>query len=1261
MKAIALCTALALGLTSRSPAVQTAFWRPYTPDQYTYALMHFDADGPTKAEGKCSAGETVGQVTFEQEGRFGGALRLDGQGALGFLPSEVFPGSRISIEAWVKMTRYPEQEACVVFKPAIVDASAQYDPQVDRAHGFALTVDAKGAVHFQVTNTFYGYTIRTSSPDGVVPLNQWVHLAGGSGGLGSFRRVYVDGCELAAIAVEWGQGLWGEEKEATPIYIGSNDKGTAGFSGLIDEIRIHTAILKLWEPEDLTWAKGLEAQPVPTGQPYFLEGHTPTCALPLDGSPQPLQSRIAGLKVEGDGGAFGPAIRGQGVRGPLTISADRLADLHEGSLEFWFQPVGVTNYTDFCAGFMTMEPANLYIYNTGVITGGILPLSLYFYRDGKPVFASDGLGTELHEGAWYHVVIAWKDKDITLYVNGKEAGRSVTASMVIGENATCRRIAFAPTCQVDELYLYEKALTGEEAANCYFRYRDPTQLKPVKQLSVKINAGYLPSSNLICYTLTPQVPQEQIARVKLTLTNEKAETLLTEQVPFATTEQEVQLPDLPDGLYTLAVSTLDAAGKGQEGELFSFERRRFPWERNKLGITDTVYPPFQPIAVDGRRVKIVLREYEMNEFGLWSKVIAQGRDLLAAPMSLHFETSAGEGQWQSAKGAFTTRSPSLAVYSADASASALKVKMTSEIEVDGCMKVTMDLLPGARPEEIRKLWLDIPLRAAETSLFHEVTDGLRSNYSGATPQGTGVVWDGTKAARYNTWQNSFVCYLWLGGEERGLAWFAENDQGWLTEGKGSKAPIQEIIREGDRVILRVYFCNTPTTLAKPTRLVFGLQASPTKPMPEGWRTKLADIPGGLPVVPWGGLHCAYQTPYHDDWSIVDKIVEARATGKVDTTWFEAYAKQHDPPAAFGNWPWLSSVVWFANRCATLGPDKPITCYQEEMAASAVRPEWRVFQDEWRPEAVASGRACPDESVFRQGREVSPRAGTTFSDSYRDFGVYVANEWLKRGVSLYWDNTFPHVSWNPGTTAAYVTETGDIQPCIIIWNQRKYQKRVWNLLQYWRTQREEPLEWVLHMTNTLLLPVHTWGTADLDHELSSGKPFAPDWLRTETIGRQIGNYGLSLYAVSGDKNQLVTTLPDDARDRIEWGMRVVHEIQHGGKLEHFLSDFGYGSDAVQVSNYWAEKPPLAVSNDTVKWIALYRPTDTRLLVVLASWSDQPEEATLTISDRLAGLDRAAARMTDAETGDAIQPEAPGVFKLALPAPYGVRILSIQGGP
>jgi len=71
----------------------------------------------------------------------------------------------------------------------------------------------------------------------------------------------------------------------------------------------------------------------------------------------------------------------------------------------------------------------------------------------------------------------------------------------------------------------------------------------------------------------------------------------------------------------------------------------------------------------------------------------------------------------------------------------MRVRTRGAIEVDGCMKVEMHLLPGEHPAEIQRLWLEIPLRAETAPLMHTVTAGLRQNYSGALPSGTGVVWD----------------------------------------------------------------------------------------------------------------------------------------------------------------------------------------------------------------------------------------------------------------------------------------------------------------------------------------------------------------------------------------------------------------------------------------------------------------------------------------------------------------------------------------
>jgi hypothetical protein len=227
--------------------------------------------------------------------------------------------------------------------------------------------------------------------------------------------------------------------------------------------------------------------------------------------------------------------------------------------------------------------------------------------------------------------------------------------------------------------------------------------------------------------------------------------------------------------------------------------------------------------------------------------------------------------------------------------------------------------------------------------------------------------------------------------------------------------------------------------------------------------------------------------------------------------------------------------------------------------------------------------------------------------------------------------------------------------MIIWNHREYTKRAWHLLQYWRRQRSEPLEFTLHMTNTLLLPVHTWGTVNLDHELGAKRPFRPEWLMTETIGRQVGSLPLSLYAVAGSENEIVKSLPAEQRERIEWGLRAVHEIQRSGPQEERLTDFGYGKEEVTVHNYWDDRPVLTVEPATVKWLVLAKPESGEAMVVLTNWSESAVTARVKVDPAQLHLD--AAQVTDHESGASLAESVTSTIKVDLPGPWGNRILSL----
>ena len=415
----------------------------------------------------------------------------------------------------------------------------------------------------------------------------------------------------------------------------------------------------------------------------------------------------------------------------------------------------------------------------------------------------------------------------------------------------------------------------------------------------------------------------------------KAEILLDAKKAGAA---EVSLPKLPEGRYELKLTAFGASLEATK----QFVRRTFPWERNSLGITDQVYPPFEPLAVSGNEVRVVGRLYSMNELGLWDRVQSQGHDLLAAPITLRCETASGRAPWKSPGGRFRQTGGSAAVFVASAESQAVSVRTTSTIEFDGCMKVEMDLTPVAGGPAVRRLWLEVPLADKEVPLFFPQLSGCRENYAGPTPRGGKIVWQPRATEWMNfparTWKaeagpedgviwtprtcydRDFAYYIWLGGAERGLAWFAENDRGYVVDPRGDA---ETVSREGGKVVLRVYLVNREA-LDGPRHVVFGLQASPTKPLPKDWRRNVAVPIHSGPCMGVGGYMCADKYPADYDFTVVNRVLDARRTGAVDEAFFRAKDKtrSHQPALTHGRDPWLD---------ATLG--------EARIAQMYTRPDW----------------------------------------------------------------------------------------------------------------------------------------------------------------------------------------------------------------------------------------------------------------------------------------------------------------------------------
>lgn len=168
-----------------------------------------------------------------------------------------------------------------------------------------------------------------------------------------------------------------------------------------------------------------------------------------------------------------------------------------------------------------------------------------------------------------------------------------------------------------------------------------------------------------------------------------------------------------------------------------------------------------------------------------------------------------------------------------------------------------------RPVELRSLRLEIPRRADTARYLHA----------------TRFTW-GEQVSRELTqiggeWTSSFMPYVWLGDEERGLAWCCESEQGWQVT---DQSRALEVRHAGDTTLLIVTVLDHAETVTSPITLRFGLQAAPVKPVSFEWRARArlyhsqADYSMAVPdadgKIPLDALRAAgvRTLVFHDMWT-----------------------------------------------------------------------------------------------------------------------------------------------------------------------------------------------------------------------------------------------------------------------------------------------------------------------------------------------------------------------------------------------------------
>lgn len=713
-----------------------------------------------------------------------------------------------------------------------------------------------------------------------------------------------------------------------------------------------------------------------------------------------------------------------------------------------------------------------------------------------------------------------------------------------------------------------------------------------------------------------------------------------------------QLPPLKEGIYEVEASPV-VGGKNYPAERASFEKKgKFEWEGNNLGISDEIIPPFTSIQVKGDSVNVILREMEMNGFGLWKQVKSRGQKILSGPMLMEVESGGKNLSWISGTSKLVDRNREKAVFESRSENDFFMLKTKSTIEYDGFMKIEMDMVPKSE-KEIDRFSMVVPMPAEVAYLMHACNEIIRSSPAGNIPQGTGQVWENRLMPSYT--KTKFVPYIWLGGEEKGICWMADDEKDWVVN---PKKPSFEIIRQKDQVFLKIHFMNDRVVLSRDRKFVFALMATPVKPMPEGHRrwgfTWWHNT--GMPenyiffgnTLFYGAETFADPFPKDRDFSIFTGLKKTLEAGVIDEAVLNRFLakyprdNENDKRRRDG----LLEAFNVMKKCASNQNNNiGVMQYMDPMHVNTGLPESDYFRGEWR--------VRPERSMYTNlGIPLYLVQPTT--RSYQDFLLYYYDKTLRTGLVkiLYYDEVgfsiYP--SYNPAIGKGYINDQGERMGSRSLFELRDFFKRVALL---YRKHGMYPMV-IAHTTNQFIIPSLSFVNMIIDWEDKFDSPdtflkrFPDDFIRAETMGLQNGSVSFTL-GVSNNTTKYTSA----QLQRSYWALNLLNGLRNWGIQNQPLVDFGYWADDCIFVPYWEKKSFVKASSEKIK-ISYYSRKDSAFIILV----NYGEAGDFSVSVDLSafGLPQDV-KATDPETKKAIESSGQGKWDVTIPK-HDYLILLLQ---
>lgn len=401
-------------------------------------------------------------------------------------------------------------------------------------------------------------------------------------------------------------------------------------------------------------------------------------------------------------------------------------------------------------------------------------------------------------------------------------------------------------------------------------------------------------------------------------------------------------------------------------------------------------------------------------------------------------------------------------------------------------------------------------------------------------------------------------------------------------------------------------------------------------------------------------------PFEKDYTVFKAFKKARQTGVFDKEFIEYWMKKLEklyPKDSKRHAHMRSHIragMHTASRCLW-SKGYRLFGYTNARGVGSSASEFATFQDEWLRYAYFHRDWSRGLAV---AYDVSP------SRSFQDFALWHYRKMLECMDGVYWDNTFLSAHYDPLVGGAWTDEKGRVHPGLGLFHLRNLVKRT--AIMFWQEgkklpKRRLPLITLSHITNAMIVPVHSFGNCNMDWEWRYGYEdfqdrFSPDLTVAETIGRQVGAWGTIL---SGG-------MYDRKNPRFEWSPRtrlavcLVNEIQsfdYGPELDYEiykkLYEFAYGLPDCKVYNYWEKPHPVSVKGLDARTLVISR--DGRAIVVVTDYGAGGQGVLRVDLKTLALIPDCKAR--DIETDEPVQKARADAFTFALKK-HDFKILLIE---